>query len=153
MKTYKIGSVTIEIDDSFVFQRETLRVGDTVKILMPKGTYGEDAKKFVIKYGVIVSFDNFDTLPTIVICYVEGSYKETVEFLYLNERTENISIIRTDPQDLSIEQTSIIDYLDNEIAKKQSEKEDMLRKKQYFLTHFGKYFKDVAPTSDAVSTQ
>jgi hypothetical protein len=93
-------------------------------------------------HGVIVGFDNFNALPTILVCYLNASYSGVeLKLLSINAETKDVEIC-SDVNDIPIEidKVEIVKKFDNEIKKKELEIEDLERKKDYFLTKFGQFF-------------
>lgn len=132
----EINGVKLEIDLHTAKKVDQFRVGDNVKVLIKE--YGERYKSCG---GVIVGFDQFEKLPTIVICYCDVDYsKAEIKFVYLNEKSEDIQICHMGDYEKLIDLNMAKEMMDREVAKKEQEVLDLKRKQQYFLAHYNKTF-------------
>ena len=137
----EINGIKMEVDLRHAKRIDTFRVGDPVKILIAEGKE--------VKAGIIVSFEEFRELPTIVVAYINSDYYNTgLKFAYINSKSSSeYEIILSDKDTLlAVDKASIIESMDNEIAKKEIELSELKRKKDYFITRFGVYFGDVEKT-------
>ena len=90
---------------------------------------------------MIVAFDEFKSLPTIVVAYLEPSYSESpLKFEYLNSKSEDVEICGTDTNDIGVDKGDIIEGFTREITKKEVELKTLKDKLYYFEKMFGKYF-------------
>ena len=90
---------------------------------------------------MIVGFDQFQNLPTIVIAYLKVDYSSSaIEFVYINSETKDIEICQINDWDIPYSKQQIIDRMNREIDKKQEELRELESKKSVFLNMFGKYF-------------
>jgi ribosomal protein L19 len=88
----EINGVKLEVDLRTAKTVEEYRVGDTVKLL--KKEYGDSYKSYA---GMIVGFDPFISLPTIIVAYIDQSYSGVdIKFDYLNAKSEGVEICHTD---------------------------------------------------------
>ena len=140
MRTVEINGVKVEIDLRSARRIDTFKVGDSVKILK-KGnrdsSYSDKEDK--VYPGMIVDFANFKELPTLVVAYFEeGSWSSppTIQFLYYNSDTTGWDLVYCDENELKVSEQSILQRFDREIEKKQRELDDLVGKKEYFITHF-----------------
>lgn len=137
----EIDGIKLEIDLRTAKKIEHYKVGDNVRVLV-KG-YGDDYK---VHPGVIVGFDEFEKLPTLIISYLEIGYKTAeVKFAYINggkESKENkIEIAPAyDLQELHFKKADVLGTMNREIEVKMEEVRDLELKKAYFEQHFAKYF-------------
>ena len=67
--------------------RSTMKVGDRLRILK-KATYVDHA----VFDGIVIGFEPFKTMPSIVIAYIEDGYNVDVKFLVWNDSTKDIEI-------------------------------------------------------------
>lgn len=133
----EIKGVKLEVDLREAKTIEKYKVGDNVKVLIKKY---DDYKSHP---GVIVGFDNFLTLPTIVIAYLEVGYKEaTVEFAYFNEKSKDIEICPMTKEDKVISYRTATQMLDREIESKRKGMQDLEMKKSYFKENYEKFFEE-----------
>ena len=137
MKVIEINGVKIEIDMRNARVIDNFRVGDNVKVLI------KDYDTYRSYPGVIVGFDQFENLPTIIIAYMKIEYSGAeLKFEYFNTESK-YEVCKIDSFDIGIEKDLALTYMDREIAKAESTLTDLKRKKAYFLRHFEKYFKQV----------
>ncbi len=135
-KIIEINGVKMEVDLRTAKTVESYKVGDSVKILLK-----EYSDKYKSHIGVIIGFDAFEKLPTIIIAYLVISYNETeLKFAYLNRESKDIEICAVNEHDISAEKSSIIEMFDGQTAKAQAKVDELKSKKEYFLTHFSKHF-------------
>jgi hypothetical protein len=136
MREVEINGVKFEVDMRCAKQINTYRVGDRVKVLV------KIFNSYASRPGVIVGFDDFKKLPTIIVLYLEDNYGSAdLKFVYMNATSEDIEICPdTNELNLELNKARVIEKLDNEVQKKRLELEDLERKKEYFLTKFGVYF-------------
>ena len=119
---------------------ENVKIGDRVKLLITSTSYGDKTSHDVFP-GVIVGFEQFEKLPTIVIAYLEMKWDEAeIKFFYFNSDTDNAEIAAAHDDYLPIQKDDVIKKLDREITKKEAEIEELNRKKNYFLNNFNQYF-------------
>lgn len=131
----EIKGVKFEIDERFARKIEDFRIGDKIKVLIKK--YSNEHKVYP---GIIVGFENFPSLPTMVIAYLEMDYSSAeLRFAYFNAES-GFEISKTDDAYLPIEKGMVIETMDKEILKKEGELRDLQLKKAYFLEHFNHYF-------------
>lgn len=135
----EINGVKLEVDLRHAKRIDNLKVGDTVKVL--KKEYGDSYKSLA---GVIVGFDAFDKLPSIIIAYIGDRYDSSniTTFCY-NAESKDIEIVPANEHDLSFDKSEILAKFDKEIAKKYEEIKELESKRKYFLHHFKKYFGDI----------
>lgn len=139
-KIIEIEGVKLEVDLRKAKRIDRFKVGDKVKLLITTKGYGNKPDHEVYP-GVIVGFENFEKLPTIVIAYLEMKWDEAeLKFFYLNKDTEDAEIAATYDDYLPVQKDDVIKRLDREIVKKETELEELNKKKHYFLNNFDKYF-------------
>ena len=132
----EIQGVKLEVDLRHAKRIDKFAIGDKVKLLKKK--YSDS---YEVYPGVIVGFENFRELPTIIIAYLESDYSGAeIKFEHFNKNSKEVDIVHTDPGYLPLEKSWVIEKMDKEILKKEQEIEDIKRKKAYFLAHFEEYF-------------
>ncbi len=115
---------------------DSFKVGDAIKIL--KKNYGDSYESH---FGMIVGFDEFKMLPTIIVAYLKpSSWESPLAFEYVNAKTENVEICPQDPKDIGIEKSHLLQAFDREMTKKEQELREITRKRKYFEDMFGRYF-------------
>ena len=128
----EINGIKLEVDMSTAKRIDEFKVGDNIKVL-------KDAKD--VMAGVIVDFVNFKELPTIQIAVFKQDYWGTqIEFINYNSHTEGIEIMPCSEHELRLEKCRVIDKFNLEIEKKQSEVDELIQKRDWFVEHFAKYF-------------
>jgi len=131
----EINGVKFEVDMSSAKIISEYKIGDKVNVLIK-----EYSEKTVCP-GIIVGFDNFKDLPTITVAYLKIGYNEaTIKFVYFNSDSKEVDIAPCRESDLIFNKSDIIIKMDREIAAKEKEVEDLIRKKNYFLDNFTKHF-------------
>lgn len=143
-KLYKEGVPNVEVEvkgmklvvpPEMAERKDRYKIGDNVKVL--KKSYSSTKSH----PGVIVGFDNFMALPTIVVAYLDESYSgASIEFLYLNEQTKDDEICRMGEGEMLVDKKRVVDMLDRLITAKDAELDELKRKKTYFLRNFAEYF-------------
>lgn len=136
----EINGVKLEIDMRYAKKIEDYRIGDNVKVLIKK--YGDNYESHP---GVLIGFDQFEKLPTIIICYCEISYSGAeIKFCYFNSKSSDIEICHMGEHEKTIDKYRVQDMLDMAIIKKQDELDEMKRKKNYFFENYNAYFENKA---------
>lgn len=137
----EISGIKVSIPEKPAVEYDTYKIGDPIKVLKKPASYSTEYKSYP---GVVIGFDEFKILPTLVIAYIDKGYSEVkVEFVYLNSQTKDIEICRSEPHDLKLEKEDIIRILDNEIKKHELSTMEAKQKKDYFVKYFNKLFADV----------
>lgn len=146
-QTIEINGVKLEVDMRHARRIETLRVGTRVKVLVK--SYGDS---FSIYPGIVVGFEPFPQLPSIVIAYVMSDFsKSDLKFVTLNASTKDIQVIAAVDDDLQLDRDTVLKQMDREIAVKEREIEAIRDRKEYFTTHFAAFWTqvEVAPKAGA----
>lgn len=138
----EVNGVKLEVDLRTARRIDTLVIGSRVKVLI-KESYSKTCK---VLPGVVVAFEPFQELPTIVIAYLETDWQSAgVKFIAFNKQTENTEVIASiDGDGLSIEKTDVVNRMTRDIAKSEDELAEKRRRLDYFLSHFGSYFRESA---------
>jgi len=139
IREIEIGGIKMQIDLRQAKRIDTFKVGDSVKILKKGDRNSSYDKADKIYPGMIVDFANFKELPTLVVAYYEESgwnSPPTIQFLYYNADTEGWDLVYCDENELAVSEQSIIQLFDRKIGEKQKELDDLVNKKEYFITHF-----------------
>lgn len=146
-KTFiEINGAKFEVDLRYAKRVEELRVGDRVKVLIR-----DYADKATVYFGVIVGFEPFKTLPTVIVAYVEPSWQNVaIKFLYYNTDEKKAELVKSvDDDKVGIEKANILGAFDREIAKLQAQIEDLEARKEYFVGNFGAYWEPIAKEESA----
>jgi hypothetical protein len=136
----EINGVKMEVDLRHAkVVHENLRVGSKVKLL-EKGSYSGPQ----VYPGVVIGFENFQSLPTIIVAYVKSGYLDAgMSIAYINgsdEATKKWEMVPSYDDDLPVRKADILANFDRESNKKRAELEDIEAKRSAFLRYFGVYF-------------
>ncbi|MCA9367040.1 hypothetical protein KC887_02105 [Candidatus Kaiserbacteria bacterium] len=139
LTTIEINGVKMEVDLRYAKRIDTLTVGSKVKVLI-KSDYASSPSD--VHSGVVIGFEPFKDLPTIVVCYLVVSYSTSeLKFAYINETTaKKYDIIASVDDDLPIKKADVLSQLDKEIDRRRNEIDELHRKRHYFLKNFNTYF-------------
>ena len=134
----EINGVKLEVDLRNALNVESYKIGDNVKVLIEE--YNNNFKSYP---GVIIGFDNFKKLPTILIAYLVTDYSSAkIEFEYFNSKTEKVEICPASKNEIPFEKSKVLELLDSQIIKAEESVKDLKNKKEYFLNNFNAYFKE-----------
>jgi hypothetical protein len=140
----EINGVKMEVDLRHAKRVDSFRVGDPVKVLVKQYT------SYQSYFGMIVGFDEFKNLPTIIVAYINPSaYESAIQFVYINSETKDTEVVSHDPTDLGIEKADVLEQFNRQITKKEEEIRDLKRKQSYFLSRFGAFFEKAAAHQEA----
>lgn len=133
----EINGVKMEVDMRHAKRIDTMRVGTKVKVLI-KSDYSAPA----VHSGVVVGFEPFESIPTIIVCYLDVSYSDaTLKFAYINKDTKDkYDIVVSVDEELPITKSDVLAKMDREIEKHKESIADLELKRSYFLANFNQYF-------------
>lgn len=134
----EVNGVKLEVDLRQARRVDLLTVGSRVKCLIKKYDSHETYP------GIVVGFEPFEKLPTIVVAYLETNYSSAgLRFKTFNSETKDFEIVADlDNNSLEIDKANVLRMFDKEIQEKEISLEDIKRKKQFFLDKFGDFFQD-----------
>jgi len=132
MRTIEIDGIKLEVDMRTAKKVETYKVGDRIKILE------KNYSGYVSHPGVIVGFDCFEKLPTMILCYVSNplSSDGVLTFKYLNAQSKDIEICPMCEDDIVPTRETMTMYFERAEAVKLRELEDIRTRKEYFLRQY-----------------
>lgn len=132
----EINGVKLEVDLRNAKRIDHLQVGSRVKCLVKK--YADHATY----PGVIVGFEPFANLPTIIVAYLESDYSGTgLKFQSFNSQTKDFEVVADlDNNCLEVNKANIIASMTREIEKKMLELDEVIQKKAFFEAKFKAYF-------------
>lgn len=136
----EVNGVKLEVDLRYARRIDTLRIGDRVKCLV-KG-YGGTMNTYP---GVVVGFEPFPSLPSIVIAYLDTSaYNgEVLKVKTFNAKTEDFEAVAdNDCNSLEVNKSRVLSLLERDIEKKRQELNEAELRREYFLSNFGSFFED-----------
>jgi hypothetical protein len=132
----EINGVKLEVDMRYARKVEEMRVGSKVKVLIKE--YGDN---FKVCPGVIIGFEEFDKLPTIVVAYLESSWSSAdIKFMHYNAATKDKELAAAVTDEIELNHADALAAFDREITKKQRELADLQEKRTYFERNFGTYW-------------
>jgi len=139
MTIIEINGVKLEVDLRQARRVDQLKIGSRVKCLVKK--YND----WVTRPGVIVGFEPFKELPTIVVAYLESDYSSAdIKFVSINTAVKDFEIVADlDQNALEIDRKHVLGLIDRDLNKKLTEIRELEAKRQYFLDKFGEFFGDV----------
>jgi hypothetical protein len=131
----EINGVKFEIDLRTAKQISEYRIGDKIKVL----TKGYNC--YESNPGVVVGFDDFIKLPTIIIAYMKKEYNAApLLFAYINAETKDIEICPAG-DDVALFDKADIEYrMNREIEEAENKLKDLISRRDYFLGKFGEIF-------------
>lgn len=140
----EINGLKMEVDLRHAKRVEEFRIGDPVKVLVISTGYGATAPE--VHPGIIVDFEAFATLPTIVVAYMDTSYGGGLKLAHINSKTTDKYELVASSSDsmLALNKSHILDRMQREIDTKSAELRDLEQKRAYFIERFGIYFGEVA---------
>lgn len=145
MTIVEINGVKMEVDLRHAkIVHENLRVGTKVKVLTKNDYSGPS-----VHPGVVVGFEPFPSLPTIIVAYMDTGYDGELKFAYVNSKSsEKWEIIPSIDDELPIAKNDVLARFDRDIEKKEAELRDLHAKRDFFLRHFDAYFEHFATKAE-----
>ena len=136
-KIIEINGIKMEIDLRHAKSIDTYKVGDRVKVLVKQ--YGDT---YNTRYGVVIDFNEFQNLPTIVVAYIEASYSEfDVKIVNINSQTkDSAQLAPMVDLEIPISRSDLEEVIQRKIAEKTRELKAFNEKQEYVLRVFDKYF-------------
>lgn len=138
----EINGVKMEVDLRHArIVHENIKVGSKVKLLDKSGYSG-----MTVCPGVVVGFEPFHDLPTIIVAYLSDNYNaDGLKFAYVNAKSgEKFDIVPAIDDELPVKKDDILARFDRNIETKRAELETLQAHRDYFLRHFNRYFSAVA---------
>jgi hypothetical protein len=134
----EVNGVKLEVDMRYAKRIEELRVGSRVKVLDGTG-YG-DAK---VHPGIIVGFEPFAKLPTIIVAYVSADYNDVgLKTISYNAKSEKIEIVASVDDDFSVSKNEVLGWFRRERQKLNDKLSEIDAKEAFFLDRFKAYWRD-----------
>lgn len=134
----EVNGVKLEVDMRHARRIEELRVGSRVKVL--KKLYGDNIEVYP---GIVVGFEPFPELPTIIIAYVKSEYNDvglhTVSF---NASTKDVQIVAAIDDDFSVSKDEVLGWFRRERQKLDEKRREIDAKEEFFLDRFKAYWRD-----------
>ncbi len=134
----EVNGVKLEIDMRYARRIEEMQIGQRVKVL--KKVYDGHS----VYPGVIVGFEPFAKLPTIVVAYVENSWdKADIKFMHYNSGSKECELVAAADPDFELDKERINKVFDRQVAGKQREIEEIEERRRYFETNFRAYWQKI----------
>lgn len=139
LQIIEINGVKLEVDMRYAKRIEELRIGSRVKVLDGRG-YGDAANVYP---GIVVGFEPFASLPTIIIAYIESSYSDVgLKTVSYNAKTEKIEIVASVDDDFSVSKSEVLGWFNRERQKLVEKQRELDAKERFFLERFKAYWRD-----------
>lgn len=143
LHTIEIAGHKFEVDIDQVARIEKvdhLRVGDKVRVLDRTG-YGDPT----VKPGVIVGFEPFPSLPSVVVAVFDVSYSGAeLKFYTINAKTEKVELIKAvDETEAYFDADRAEEWFSRKIAEKEKEIHTLQEKRRMFKDMLGKYYPEL----------
>jgi hypothetical protein len=134
----EIGGVKMEVDLRYAKRIDNMRVGDRVKVL--KKNYSEHS----VYPGIIVGFEPFQELPTIVVAYIESSWKSCeIKFMHYNKASKDCELVVAADVDWDHDKSRLLALFDREIAECERKRAEIEGRRKYFESNFKVYWEKV----------
>jgi hypothetical protein len=135
----EVNGVKLSVDLRHAVRVDELRVGDHVKVLVK--SYSD----YAVHPGIIIGFEPFAKLPTIIAAYMEVGYgKCDLKFVHFNASSKDVEIVKAiDDDRLDLNRLNVEKYFDAEITKLQNQITDLENKRSYFRDNFRSYWTNV----------
>lgn len=134
----EINGVKMEVDLRHAkIVHENIKVGTKVKLLVKNDYSGPS-----VHAGVVVGFEPFATLPTIIVAYISESFGDDgLKFAHVNAKSaDKYDIVPSIDDELPIKKDDVLAKFDRKIESKRAELETLEAQRDYFLRHFNRYF-------------
>jgi hypothetical protein len=141
----EVNGVKLEVDLRTARRIEELQVGSRVKVLL-KSDYSEPE----VASGIIVGFEPFPDLPTIIVAYVKSEYNAVgLKTIHYNAKSKNVQIVASIDDDFSVSKKEVLGWFDREEKKARDTLAEIDAKREFFLDRFKSYWRD-EPLSEAL---
>jgi hypothetical protein len=143
----EINGVKMEVDLRQARRLDTIQVGTRVKVLT------KEYSSWKVNHGVVIGFEPFKTLPTIIIAFADVTYNSAkIGFLYYNAESKDVEVVVASDDDIAaLDQNDFIKQVDREIAKAEAQIKELEDRKRYFLDKFKCYWTEAEKaTADAI---
>lgn len=139
----EVNGVKLEVDLRTARRIDHLQVGSKVKLLI------KEYSAHKVYPGVVVGFEPFKTLPTIIVAYLVIEYnKAELRTAHYNTESKDIEIVASIDDVLLVEQAEVTKFFDREQLKLEQQIEELQARRDYFVRMFGSYFPKVAETTE-----
>lgn len=134
-RVVEIRGVKFEVDTREAVMVHDLKVGDRVSVLLKR--YGDT---YDVHHGVVVGFEPFQTLPTIIVAYLVSTFDSgEIKLLPFNEKSADTEVVKS-VDDVLFDKADALRVLDRKIEQAEQALAMANRHREYFLDHFGRYW-------------
>jgi len=139
----EINGVKMEVDMRYAKRVDRFRVGSKVKMLIKDGNR--------VVPGVVVGFEPFDSLPTIVVSYVDDTWSGVeIKFAYVNsESAGKYELMLSVDDEMPIARDIVLNKMQKQEEEAIEKLNDIRKKRDYFLQHFGCYYEPEKEETEA----
>lgn len=147
LTTIEINGVKLEVDLRHARRIEQIKVGSRVKVLT------KEYSGYKVQHGIVIGFEPFEQLPTIIIAALELSYNDAkINFIYYNKESKDTEVvISIDNDEAAIDKEHILKTLDRAMQVKQSELTELENRRFYFLSKFNSYWEPLTKEVAAIA--
>jgi hypothetical protein len=136
----EVNGVKLEVDLRSARRIEEIRIGSPVKLLT-KASYGGNK----VHPGVVIGFEPFKDLPTILVAYVEDSWTSAeIKIAAINSKQEEFDMVAAVDLDFAVDRDAILKRFDRQIATKEREIDAISEQRKYFETNFKAFWAQVS---------
>lgn len=131
----EVGGVKVEVDLRTAKTVSEYKVGDRIKLLK------KDYSTYEVYPAVIVGFDEFQKLPTIIIAYVKNKYSEYVlDFAYLNSESKDMEIATMQEWEVEFDIEKAKKYFEEVIKEAKYKVQEKEKQYDWFMSNYNKFF-------------
>lgn len=132
----EVGGVKLEVDLRTAKRIDVLRVGDRVKLLK-KGSQYDQTKVYP---GVIVGFEPFKSMPTILVAALISEYSAfDIKVIPITAETKDYEMVVSIDDEL-VDKKNALDFFYAKENKLLAEVQELREKRKYFERNFAKYW-------------
>lgn len=142
----EVNGVKLEVDLRTARRVEELQIGSRVKVLV-KQSYSTKSDVFP---GVVVGFEPFASLPTILIAYVKSEFNDVgLHTVSYNAASEGVEIVASIDDDFSVSKNEVLGWFRRERQKLDEKRAEIDAKEAFFVDRFKAFWRD-EPLPDLV---
>lgn len=135
----EVNGVKLAVDLRHAVRVDELRVGDRVKVLV------KEYSAYAVHAGVIIGFEPFAKLPTIIAAYIVNRYSEVdLKFVHFNAESKDVEIVKAiDDDALDLSKVDVEKHFDRAVASLEGKINEIEQKREYFRRQFKAYWAPV----------
>ena len=136
----RVGNIEMDVAIKSMRSIQTFKVGDPVKLLKKAASYSKQETMA----GVIVSFDNYESSPAIVVLAMKGSYGDVdFQFITISEMGVDYDMIHYSGYEQLFTRDNVMRIFDRKIAEMELKLNEMNAKRAYFDQNFASAFEKI----------